>query len=76
MVVVFMSEIVIVLLSYVYQLQVGLDLKRNLNSVFQTYYSVEPQETKAIDELQTTVIKEVKGCVNFNFIYTSLNSNL
>lgn len=55
LVAVFMAEVLIGMLSYVYHEQVGADLRRNLRTVFNQEYSVHLRTTKAIDQVQQEV---------------------
>ena len=55
LVLVFMCELIIGMLAYIYHTQVGGDLHRNIRKVFQESYSVNQERTRAIDSIQQEV---------------------
>ena len=50
-----MFESVIGLLSYVYQDQIDMDLQASLKDTFIGTYSLDMENTRAVDKIQTTV---------------------
>ena len=56
LVIIFMFESVIGLLSYVYQEQIDTDLQDSLRDTFITTYSLDMENTQAVDKIQTKVI--------------------
>lgn len=58
---IFLMEAMVGLLSYVYEEQVEADLELNLNNTFLTSYMVDSDKTAAIDFLQEKVSTIVHG---------------
>ena len=56
LVIIFMFESVIGLLSYVYQEQIDTDLQDSLRDTFINTYSLDTENTQAVDKIQTKVI--------------------
>ena len=56
LVIIFMFESVIGLLSYGYQEQIDTDLQDSLMDIFINTYSLDMENTQAVDNIQTKVV--------------------